>query len=280
MQQAIFEGLTVLYRAHNSQAGCSELCQDASGAKEIRIRIRNPAIQKEVLAQSKAHLSVRLSQGVLDLLLPWQEGQTLPAWLSATQPSLGQRRDCCLSLLAELIGFPVVPSLIALSAATENLCFVSQRCYLQLLPKLSVWRSGITPEQMIHSVAALIKEILTANLSAADQRRFPVEMQLFLLRCDLGAYSQWDSLQQDLAALPEELLPADWFLQKIRARIEQTATRYAPMTMRIVAACLAVAALLSLVGTYRIWENNQNSTWRGMPTVGDQVLHQEEEGAQ
>lgn len=280
MQKAVFDELTVLYRAHESRTGCSELCQDASGAKHIRVRIRNPMMQKEILSQLAKRIPARLSSGVLDLLLPWQDGQTLAEWLYASKPNLGQRRDACLSLLADLIAFPTVPSLIALSAAPENLCFTAQHCHLQRLPNLSVWHPGMQAESMIRSVASLMKEILTTGQSKNSQYRFPVEMQLVLLRCDLGNYTSWDSLQQDLVALPDELHPVGWFFQKIRAWLCRIAARYVPTATRVIVVLLAVAALLSLASAYRTWQSEQKNTWPGMMEVGDQVLYQEEEGVQ
>lgn len=280
MQKAIFDDLTVLCRAHESLAGCSELCQDVSGAKTIRVRICNPIMQKEILSQLTRNIPARLSCGVLDLLLPWQEGQTLSEWLYAVKPNLGQRRDACLALLAELITFPAVPSLITLSTTTENLCFTARHCHLQLLPDLSNWHPGMGEKSMIGSVASLIKEILIANQSKHSRHRFPVEMQLILLRCDLGSYTGLDSLQQDLAALPDELYRVGWFLEKKRAWLYRIAARYLPTAIRVIVVLLAMAALLSLISAYRTWQSEQKNTWPGMNTVGDQVLDQEEEGMQ
>lgn len=280
MQKASSDELSVLYRVHESLAGCSELCQDISGAKTIRVRICNPIMQKEILSQLTRNIPARLSCGVLDLLLPWQEGQTLSEWLYAVKPNLGQRRDACLSLLADLITSPAVPSLITLSTITENLCFTARHCHLQLLPDLSNWHPDMQEKSMICSVASLIKEILITNQSKNRQHRFPIEMQLILRRCDLGSYTGLDSLQQDLAALPDELYRAGWFLDKNRAWLHRIATRYIPKAIHVIIVLLAIAALLSLFNAYRAWQSEQKNTWPGMTTVGDQVLDQEEEGMQ
>lgn len=276
MQKTAFDELTVLCRTQESRAGCAEVCQDASGAKTVRVRIRHPDIQKEVLAQLRECFPACLSDGVLDLLLPWREGKTLAEWLYTAKPSLGQRRDACLSLLADLIALSAAPGLIALSAATENLCFTAQHCHLQLLPDLTIWHPGIGAAQMVGSVARLMQEILVAGQSAGDRYRFPAEMQLILRRCDLGAYVGWDLLQQDLAALPDDLRPVDWFLRQARARLYRIVNRYIPVVIRILVAVLAVAALLSLVSAYRTQRSEQKNTWPGMAVVGDQVLHGEE----
>lgn len=280
MQKAVFDELTVLYRAHESRTGCAELCQDTTGTKRIRVRICSPPLQKELLTQLAPSIPVRLSSGILDLLLPWQEGQTLAEWLYAVQPGLGQRRDACLSLLAELIAFPVAPCLTALSAETENLCFAAQHCHLRRLPRLSHWHLGIQEPAMVRAAALLVRQILTEGQSKSSRHRFPMELQLILQRCDLGDYTRWESLQQDLAALPDALYPASRLLQRLRTRLQRTVMRHIPAAIRVIVALLAAAALVSLASALRTWHNEQKNTWPGMTQVGDQVLHQQEEGEQ
>lgn len=272
MTQTPFDGLTVLCRERESQAGCVELCRDPTGTQVLRVRIRKPALQEAVLMEFSKAVPVCLSEGTLDVLLPWREGQTLERWLDDTGPGLGQRRDVCLSLLADLIGTPVGPVLVGLSARTENLRFTARQCQLQLSPQLTDWHPGQNEEDMVRQAALLAEKILTQGQDTWDRRRFPEELHLIQLRCDSGTYGRLEELQQDLAALPDRLLPTGWLLHVALERLRQWAAQYGPWAARAVAAALTVAALLSLAGACRIWWNDQKHTWPGVTRIGGQIL--------
>lgn len=278
MTQTAFDGLTVLCRATESREGCAELCQDPTGLRLIRLRIQKPTLQKAILVQLSPNIPARMTGHTLELLLPWQDGETLAEWLYAAKPNLGQRRDVCLSLLAGLIGSPMPSDLITLSAQAENLCFSSQQCTLLLFPDLALWRSPLRKRHMVQAIAALVNEILTRGLSKWTRFRFPEELKLILLRCSQGDYTNWESLQQDLSALPEALNPIGQCFQPIRIKLQDAADRYGFLAARILVGGLAIAALLSLVSAVRVWHHTQTSLWPGMTTVGDQVLHREEGG--
>lgn len=278
MTQTTFDGLTVLYRATESREGCAELCQDPTGLRRIRIHIQKTALQKAVLVQLSPNIPARMTGHTLELLLPWQDGETLAEWLYTAKPNLGQRRDACLSLLAGLIGSPIPSDLITLSAQSENLRFTSQQCTLQLFPDLALWRSPLRKRHMVQAIASLVNEILTRGLSKWDRFRFPEELKLILLRCSHGDYTNWESIQQDLSALPEALNPIGQCFQPIRTRLQDAADRYGFLAARILVGGLAIAALLSLVSAVRSWHHTQTSLWPGMTTVGNQVLHREEDG--
>lgn len=277
MTQTLFDHLTVLCRAMESRNGRAELCQDSTGQRHICLRIQKPELHKAILVQLSPTTPARMSAQTLELLLPWQDGETLDEWLSAANPNLGQRRDLCLSLLAGLIGSPMPSDLITLSAQTENLRISTQQCALLLLPDLVRWRAPLRKTHMIQAVASLVKEILTRGLSRWDHHRFPEELHLILLRCGQGDYTHWEDLQQDLAALPEEFYPLGQSFRAIHARLQDAADRYGFLAARILVGCLAIAALLSLAGTLRNWYHTQTSLWPGMTTVGSQVLHWEED---
>lgn len=275
-----FDNLTVLCRTQTCRAGWTELCRDGSGARLLRLRIRRPAIQKAVLARLPRSAPARLSDGGLEVLLPWREGQTLEEWLYAARPNLALRREMCLSLLAGLIGRPEVPDLVVLSARGENLRFSSRESALQLVPRLTDWQPGLELGDAVQAAALLAREILTHGLSPGERRRAPEELRLILLRCGGGDYRRWETLQRDLAALPDRFPPAGLALRRAAGRLRRTAGRYGGAILRAAAVLLAAAALLSLAGALRTWRYQQNSAWPGITAVGGQVLHSGEGGTE
>lgn len=276
MKQTAFEDLQVLSRERESRAGCAEQCQDAAGDRVIRVRIFRPDIQRDVLAHLTSQLPVRLSADALELLLPWRDGQTLEAWLYAAKPGLGQRRDACLSLLADLMVEPAPPVLIALSADAENLRFAPQGVFLRLLPDLENWHRAMGPRDTVQAAAFLMGQLLTQGFSPWERRRFPEELQLILRRCGAQGYTRWDTLQQDLAALPDTLVPPGRVLLRAEARLRRLRERCGPMAVRVTVAALAAAALLSLAGAVQTWYSRRGGMWPGITAVGDQVLRGEE----
>lgn len=277
MNPTPFDGVRVLCRTEESRAGCTELCRDPLGGRKIRVRIDEPAIQQSVLSKLPSGIPVRLAGQTLEVLLPWWDGQTLEEWLYTCKPNLGARRDACLSLLAGLLANPVPPDLIVLSARPENLRFTTDHGFLQILPQLDRWQSDLDEQSMVNAVAGLMAIILTEGYDAWQRMRFPEELQLFLLQSKTGC-SGWEGMQQELAALPDHLLAAGWFLRRYFSRLRDMWNRCGPLLLRATAAVLVVAALFSLTGAFLSWRREQKSTWPGMVTVGDQTLNNEEGG--
>lgn len=161
MRSTPFDELSVLYRTGESRARCAELCRDLQGSRVIRVRINEPAIQQSILPKLPDGIPVRLTGQTLEVLLSWRDGQTLEEWLYTCKPNLGQRKDACLSLLAELLAPPVTPDLVALSAKPETLRFTAGQEFLQLFPWLDRWRPDLDSRDMVNAVSRLLTVILT-----------------------------------------------------------------------------------------------------------------------
>lgn len=277
MVQTTFDSLQLLCRATESLEGRAELCQDSTGLRCIRLSIQSPALQKAILLRLSQDTPVRMTGRVLELLLPWQDGESFSQWRCAVHPNLGQRRDQCLSLLAGLIGSSLPPDLVVLSAQMENLRISTGQCVLLAYPDLARWHYPFHPEQAVQAAASLMYEMLTQGFSKWERFRFPEELQLVLLRCSQRDYTCWESLQQDLAALPDDLNPIGWRLRSIRSRLQAVADRYGFSAARILVCVLILAALLSLASAVRVWYHTKGMLWPGMTTVGSQILHREED---
>lgn len=277
MAQTTFDRLQLLCRAVESREDWAELCQDPTGLRYIRLCIQTPALQKAILLRLSQDIPARMTGPVLELLLPWQDGESFSQWLNTVHPNLGQRRDLCLSLLAGLISSSPPPDLLVLSAQVENLRLSAQQCSLLFYPDLARWHYPFRPEQAVQAVASLVHEILTQGLSKWDHFRFPEEFRLVLLRCSQRDYTRWESLQQDLAALPDDFNPIGSRLRSLRSRLQDAADRYGAPAARILVCVLILAALLSLASAVRVWYHTKRSLWPGMITVGSQILQQEED---
>ena len=133
MRRTPFDGLRTVRLAQESQTGCAEVCQGPDGTYWARLRVQSPACQRELLSALDETVPVRLESGALELLLPWHEGISARQWLHEQHPTLGRRRDACLSLLEQQVELSkkLPPCLTALSAAPENLAAESAGLSLQ-----------------------------------------------------------------------------------------------------------------------------------------------------
>ena len=270
MDRAVFDRLRVIRREYESDTGCSDVCQGPAGDTCIRLQIRRTACQRAYLS-SGAKAPARLDQGVLEIVLPYRDGELADAWLRQ-KPDLARRRDACLALTAQCIAEKAAPCVVALSAHVGNLRFVGDTAYLQMLPDMSSWRGDIESPRDVSAVAALCRELLTAGYSRFQTSQFPLEVQMLCARADSGGYQQWSQLQQDLSAIPDALLPLAHPHRAMLGRLWKWARRFWKPAACVVVAVLLAAALLSLAGVYRDWRMEQQDAWPGVTVIGDQEI--------
>ncbi len=278
MGQVPFNGLQTVRLAHESQIGCTEICREPDSTLWIRLGIRSAACQREILSGLDESVPVRLESGVLELLLPCQEGISLRQWLYERKPDLGQRRDACLSLLEQQVTEKLPPCLTALSASAENLIVTGRSMFLQYLPEFRRWEPGIDEAQAVCAVAAVIREVLSEKAGPWQNRRIPEELLLLTLRQEGQDYTNWGQLQRDIAAIPDTVPRKSSVLHRHIRRICGWLRRYGKYILRAVAVLLLTAALLSLISAYRRHTRESKAVWQGMPQVGDQDLRNEEGG--
>lgn len=274
MHTVRFDRLRTVRLENESQNGCAEICQEPNGTRRVKLRVSSDACRREILTTLDERVPVRLENGALELLLPWYEGIPLRQWLYERTPTLGQRRDICLSLLEQQVEtrnkFP--PCLTALSADTENLAIDNTSARLQYLPELGRWEPGIGEPQAVCAAAAVISEVLTQKLETWPLRRLPEELQLLRRRQEERDYTSWGQLQRDVAAIPDDLPRIRPVLRAYILRAQNRLSRYGRYILRILAAALFTAALLSLLSVYLQRKNQSGPAWQGMPRVGDQDL--------
>lgn len=281
MRAAAFDRLQTVRLARESQTGRGELCREPDGTYRVKLSVKSADCQRELLEALDPRVPVRLEQGALELLLPWYEGISLRQWLYGRTPSLGQRRDVCLSLLEQQVEMrrKLPPCLTALSANTENLVIDGTSAHLQYLPDLRDWEPGIGEREAVRAAAAVICEVLTPQSWRGLFRHLPEELRLLRRRQKEGDYASWGQLQRDVAAIPDDLPRIRPVLRSCLPRVQSGLSRYGSHMLRILAAVLLIAALLSLVSAYRRRGSGQDAVWPGMPQVGDQDFRSEEGGA-
>lgn len=281
MRTAAFDRLQTVRLARESQTGRGELCREPDGTYRVKLSVSSEACQREILDALDPRVPVRLENGSLKLLLPWYEGSSLRQWLYERTPSLGQRRDVCLSLLEQQVERKgkLPPCLTALSASTENLAIDGTSAHLQYLPELRDWEPGIGEREAVRAAAAVICEVLTPQLGRGLFRQLPEELRLLRRRQKEGDYTSWGQLQRDVAAIPDDLPRIRPVLRSCLLRVHGRLSRYGGHMLRVLAAVLLMAALLSLVSAYRQRGSQKDAVWPGMPQVGDQELRSEEGGA-
>lgn len=277
MQRTNFDRLHTIRLEHESQTGRAEICREPDDTRWIMLRISSPVCQRELLRLLDESIPARLEDGALELLLPCCDGISLRQWLYERKPSLGQRRDACLSLLEQQIERKLPPCLTALAANSENLIIENETMRLQYLPRLEAWEPGMEEAQAVCAVAAVICEVLTPEPSRWSLRRLPEELQLLDRRQKERDYATWGQLQRDVAAIPDELPPIGSAFFSYFRRVHDRLSRYGKYILRALAAVLLAAALLSLASAYRRWRGEKEGpAWQGMPRVGDQDLRGEE----
>lgn len=277
MGQTCFDGMRTVRVAHESRTGLAEVSQGPDGTCWIKLRVSSPACQREVLNLLDESTPVRLEDGVLELLLPWNDGISLCQWLYERSPTLGQRRDACLSLLEQMIVEKLPPCLTMLAAHPENLVIDNTRMFLQYLPNLKDWEPGIGEAEAVCAAASVIYEVLATEPGQRFHGRLPEELQLLERRQRERDYTSWGQLQRDVAAIPDEL-PIRPVFRSWLSRIQGWLSRYGTYILRILAAVLLALALLSLASAYRRRQSEKGPAWEGMPQVGDQNLRGGEGG--
>ncbi|MDE7262542.1 MAG: hypothetical protein K2N78_10890 [Oscillospiraceae bacterium] len=280
MQTVHFDRLQTVRLDGESQNGCAEICQEPNGTHWVKLCIKSDICQREVLNALDECIPVRLNNGALELLLPWYEGIPLRQWLYERTPTLGQRRDICLSLLEQQVELQrkLPPCFTALSANTENLTIKNTSAHLQYLPELRKWEPDIGEPQAVCALAAVISEVLTPKLGKWPLRQLPEELQLLHRRQKERNYTSWGQLQRDVAAIPDDLPRRRPILYSYILRAQDLLSRYGKYILRILAFVLFTAALLSLLLVYLQRKNQSGPAWQGMPQVGDQDLRNGEGG--
>lgn len=271
MNKTVFDHLRVIRKECESKIGDSDVCGSPDGQLHIRLQIKDSRCQKEYLSNQSV-VPVRLNQGILEVLLPYQEGSLLGPWLEQ-KPNLAQRRDACLSLIAQCLDLQSAPCVLALSAQLKNLRFIEKSACLQLLPNWSEWYPNAHPGNDVAAVAMICRHILTDGYSMLQTHQYPYELQLFCIRQRWDDYQTWGQLQQDLSAIPDCLLPLTNSYQVWAKRFMTWVKQWIKPATCLVVALLVVAALISLWNVYQNWKNQNNeSSWSGMVSVGDQKL--------
>ena len=269
MKQTAFDGLQVVRREWECAAGCSEVCRTPEGTDCIRLRIRSAACQREFL-RGGALPPVRLTQGLLEVLLPCREGGSLDCWLES-RPGLARRREACLSLTARCVESRLPPVVTALSALPGNLRFSGDGAWLLPLPNWGGWRPEGVPAAP-QAAAVLCLELLTRGLTGPRSRRCPVELKLLAARAEQGGYQDWGQLQRDLADIPEDLLPFAHSRRAARRRGAEILRRVCKPAVCAAAALLLAAAVLSLAGAWSRRAEQTRPPWPGMTPIGTQEL--------
>ena len=280
MRRVPFDSLHTLRLEREGKNGCAELCRGPDGTRWAKLRLTAPACQRECLSMLDQSVPVRLENGALELLLPWKEGLSLRQWIYEQTPSLGQRRDACLSLLEQQLGLrgKLPPCLTVLAAAPDNLVNDGTGLFLQYIPDFQGWEPGITEAQAVCALAEAIYEVLAADADWARRGRIPPEIRLLHLRSTGQSYTDWGQLQRDLTAIPDNPPRAGFMLRARARRAWNSLHRFAPFLLRVLAGLLFAAALLSLAAAYRQRNSEPQSIWPGMPEVGDQDLRSGEGG--
>lgn len=280
MQTARFECLRTVRLACESRNGRTEICREPDGTHWVRLSVRPQDRQREVLGALDESIPVRLENGVLELLLPCYEGIPLREWVHEREPTLGQRRDVCLSLLEQQVEArkKLPPSLIVLSAHAENLMIENTSMRLQYLPELRNWEPDMGEPQAVCAIAAVIDNVLTPKLGQWSFKQIPEELQLLRRRQKERDYTNWGQLQRDVAAIPDDFPRIKPVFRSYLLRARNWLSRYGTYILRVLAAALLAAALLSLLSAYLRWKDQSGPAWQGMPQVGDQDLRSEEGG--
>ncbi len=267
MDRRLFEGVEVLRRDCASNAGDSEVCRGRDGLAQVRLRVRARACQRACL-DGALPARIRLERGVLELLYPFWEGASLREWLFEEDPGLGERRDACLSLLAQCMEERAPSCVLALSAREENLRVSGGRVRLLYLADWGAWQKGLTAANAVRAVAGLCREILTRG--AARGAALPVELRLILRRTEEEDYADWGKLQRDLAALPDAAPTLEQAgRQLLRSLWRRTERFRKPVFCLMTAAALALA-LLSLTQEAARRQGERSALWPGMTAAAGQ----------
>ena len=273
MGRVPFDRLHTVRLVHESRIGCTEVCRAPDGTRWVRLQVYSTDCQREILNGLDESIPVRLENNVLEMLLPFHEGISLREWIFEQKPALGQRRDVCLSLLEQQVEGKLPPCLTALSANAENLMVTGRSMSLQYLPELRQWEPDMEEAQAVCAVAAVICEVLSEKTAPWQDKRIPEELLLLNIRQKEQDYTSWGQLQRDVTAIPDTPPRRSSVLHRHIQRIRSWLRRYGKYILRLLAALLLTAALLSLISACRRYVREKNEiVWQGMPQVGDQDL--------
>lgn len=273
MDQAVFDTLRVVRREGESRAGCTDICEGIDGSMHICLRLNEPKCQREYLEQAGTGNTARISQGVLEVLYPYEDGVTLQSWLYERRPTLGQRRDACLSVIAQCVKDHVPPCILETAADIDNLRFSQGGVVLNYLPDWMNWKPSAAPASAVCAAARLFKRILTKDVDSWQRRWMPDELRIICIRARRGDYLDWGQLQRDVAALPQEYPSVRGEIENVIRRVSAVIRRFVQPVACIAVSLLLVAALLSLANALREWRLRE-SAWPGVTSVGDQELRQ------
>lgn len=274
MDRAVFDTLRVVRRERESRVGCADICEGPDGSMHIRLRLNEPECQREYLEQAGTGNTARISQGVLEVLYPYEDGATLQSWLYERRPTLGQRRDACLSVIAQCLRDRVPPCILEPSADTDNLRFSQGGAVLHYLPDWTNWKPGAARASAVCAAARLFERILTQDVGPWQRGHMPDELRMICIRAGRGDYLDWGQLQRDIAALPQEYPSVRGAIEIVIRRVGAVIQRFAQPAACVVVGLLLIAALLSLANALREWRFERENAWPGVTSVGDQELRQ------
>ncbi len=274
MDRRAFEDLRVLRREHAARVGDAEVCRGQDGLNRIRLRIWDGACQRDCL-KGGLPACARLEGGALELLYPFGDGESLREWLFVREPTLGQRRDACLALLAQCMEDAPPPCVLALSAGAENLRFSKRGARLLYLPDWGVWRKGLTQADAVLAAARLCRDVLTRDAPWHSGRLLPVELRLVLLRTRTGGYRSWGALQRDLAALPDAPPTLERAGRKALRGVQNVFRRLQKPLFCVLVAAAVLLALLSLVAEGLRRRDAKSEPWPGMTAAAGQEWGEE-----
>lgn len=267
------QSFRVLRREREGGMGCSEVCRGSDGTAWVRVRILDGACQRAALStlNRRSAACVRVERDGVELLFPCREGTSLRRWL-AVRPSLGERRDACLALLGRVLEDRPPPAVVALSATEENLRFSHREAWLLYLPNWVRQWEGLGDGDAVGALAVLSAAVLTGDLPAAEERRFPPELRLICFRAKRNGYTSWDQLVRDLAALPDTLPDLKQTGSRVLREAERRTRPWRRYAAGAVAAAMILAAALSLTEAFREWQSRRAGLFQGVTPIGTQVL--------
>lgn len=274
MNGAVFDGMRVVRREHESRVGCSEVCIAAEGSQQICLQLLDPECQQEFL-MGNPQIPVRLHRGVLEAFLPCREGTTLARWLEERYPTPAQCRDACLNLVAQCVECRLPPCVVALSARPENLRFSGSGTWLQMLPDWSVWHKGMDESDAVRAVAVLCRDLAIPAADRFSYGRLAPEQILLIRRADSGDYLDWGQLQRDLADLPDTAPGLRIQIISRLRRIQSWLKRFTKPVLYVAVVLLLIAAALSLATNYLGQRQEREWLWSGITAIGDQRLGKE-----
>lgn len=263
MGRAAFEGLEVLRRERAAGVGDAELCRRGDAETVVRLRVLEGGCQRACLGGGLPQ-NARLERGVLELLYPVAAGVSLREWLFTQEPTLGARREACLSLLAQCVSDRAPPCVLALSARVENLRLSQRGAGLIYLADWGRWTGEADAAQSVQAVAGLCGAILTQGLPRGCA--LPVELELFRRRMEAGGYDRWETLHRDLAALPDEVLSVKQRGERLLRDARRIAARLYKPAFCLVTAVALLLALLSLASAAR-QRRGDDGSWSPMTAV-------------